>query len=81
MEQQSMSEVRVATHLLRSVEGAAALLGISKWTVRSYIKAGKLQAIRLGRRVLIEDAELERFVAEARALALAQANQAQQERV
>jgi hypothetical protein len=32
--------------------------------VRAYIRAGKLSPVRLGRRVLVEEAELERFVAE-----------------
>jgi len=48
---------------LKSVEEAAGLLGISPWTVRSYIHDGKLRPVRLGRRVLLEEAELERFVA------------------
>ena len=47
---------------LKSIEEAAALLGISKWTVRSYIKAGKLKPVRIGRRVLLPEDELERFV-------------------
>jgi len=47
---------------LRTVDEAAGLLRISKWTVRSYIKAGKLQSVRIGRRVLLADDELERFV-------------------
>lgn len=49
---------------LRSVEEAAGLLGISKWTVRSYIREGKLRPVRLGRRVLLSEDELERFVNE-----------------
>jgi len=49
---------------LNSIEKAAGLLGVSKWTVRSYIRAGKLKPVRLGRRVLLTDDELERFVAE-----------------
>ena len=49
---------------LRSVEQAAGLLGISPWTVRSYIKTGKLKPVRLGRRVLLAEDELERLVAE-----------------
>lgn len=49
---------------LSSVEEAAELLRISKWTVRGYIKAGKLKPVRLGRRVLLTDEELERLVAE-----------------
>jgi excisionase family DNA binding protein len=49
---------------LKSVEGAAGLLGISPWTVRSYIKDGKLRPVRLGRRVLLAEDELERLVTE-----------------
>ena len=47
---------------LKSVEEAAGLLGISPWTVRSYIREGKLKPVRIGRRVLVEEAELERFI-------------------
>jgi len=48
---------------LRSVKQAAGLLGLSPWTVRSYIRDGKLKPVRLGRRVLLAEGELERFVA------------------
>jgi len=48
---------------LKSVVESAELLGISPWTVRADIRTGKLQAVRIGRRVLIEEEELERFVA------------------
>lgn len=48
---------------LKSVEQGAGILGVSKWTARKWIREGKLKAVRLGRRVLIEEAELERFVA------------------
>ena len=47
---------------LKSVEEAAGILGISKWTVRSYIREGKLQPVRIGRRVLLAEEEIERFV-------------------
>jgi excisionase family DNA binding protein len=49
---------------LYDVISAARLLSISPWTVRSYIHNGKLRPVRLGRRVLLEEAELERFVAD-----------------
>jgi excisionase family DNA binding protein len=49
---------------LKSVEEAAGLLGISKWTVRGYVRTGKLKPVRLGRRVLLAEDELERLVAE-----------------
>ena len=52
---------------LKSVEQAAGLLGISKWSIRAYIKAGKLKPVRLGRRVLLSEEELERLVAEGKA--------------
>jgi excisionase family DNA binding protein len=48
---------------LFDVNSAARLLSISPWTVRSYIHDGKLKPVRLGRRVLLEEAELEHFVA------------------
>jgi excisionase family DNA binding protein len=57
---------------LKSIEEAAGLLGISKWTVRSYVRTGKLKPVRLGRRVLMEETELERFVAENRKVAEAE---------
>lgn len=63
---------------LRSVEQTAELLGISKWTVRSYIKTGKLNFVKLGRRVLVEEAELERFVAEAKDRTVSQINLSQE---
>jgi excisionase family DNA binding protein len=47
---------------LRSVKQTAELCGISPWTVRSYIRQGKLRPIRIGRRVLFDEQELERFI-------------------
>ena len=47
---------------LMSVKEAAGLLGISHWTVRSYIRDGRLKPVRLGRRVLLSEEELERLV-------------------
>jgi excisionase family DNA binding protein len=49
---------------LHDVNSAARLLSISPWTVRSYIHEGKLKPVRLGRRVLLEEAELERLITE-----------------
>ena len=49
---------------LLSIETAAEVLSISKWTVRSYVRAGKLRPVRIGRRVLLAEAELERLIAE-----------------
>jgi len=45
---------------------AAETVGLSHWTLRQYIREGKIAAIRLGRRVLIEPGELERLVEQGR---------------
>jgi excisionase family DNA binding protein len=37
---------------------AATVLGLSHWTLRQWIRKGRIRAVRLGRRVLIEPSEL-----------------------
>lgn len=49
---------------LWNIQKAAELLGISPWTVGAYIRDRKLRPIRLGRRVLLAEEELERLVFE-----------------
>jgi len=51
---------------LLSVADAARVLSISPYTVRFYLRAGKLHPVRIGRRVLLEQSELQRFVDDAR---------------
>jgi excisionase family DNA binding protein len=51
---------------LLSVERAASLLGISPFTVRLYLRHQRLTPVRIGRRVLLEESELQRFIDEAR---------------
>lgn len=51
---------------LYDVKDAAEMLRISPWTVRAYIRSGKLRPIRVGRLVRLEEQELERFVADAK---------------
>jgi excisionase family DNA binding protein len=36
--------------------------GISRHTVRAWIRQGRLQRVRIGRRVMLTQADLERFV-------------------
>ena len=52
---------------LMSIEEAAGLLRISPWTVRAWIREGRLRPVRLGRRVLLSETELERLVTESQA--------------
>lgn len=51
---------------LYDVNGAAQLLSVSPWTIRARIREGKLQAVHIGRRVLLEEEQLERLVREGR---------------
>lgn len=64
MDKQLKFEVGAAMRPLNSIKEASGFLKISPWSVRGFIRDGKLTAVRLGRRVLIRQEELERFVAE-----------------
>ena len=52
--------------LLIGIQEAAEALGLSPWTVRQYIRDGKIKAVRIGRRALVEPSELENLIAAAR---------------
>ena len=60
---------------LLSIEQAAQKLGLSPWTLRLYLRQGKLRPVRIGRRVLLEEAELSRFIAECRDAAKSEVNE------
>ena len=47
---------------LHSVESAAKTLSLSPWTVRAYIRQGRIRPVRIGRRVLISEDELQKIV-------------------
>ena len=51
---------------LENIESAAKALSLSPWTVRAYIRQGKIRPVRIGRRVLIEPAEIRRLIEEGR---------------
>jgi len=44
------------------VREAARLLGISHWSIRRWIRLGRLPAVKLGRRTVVELAVLQRFI-------------------
>jgi excisionase family DNA binding protein len=48
---------------LYDVKAAARQLAISPWTIRLYIRQGKLRPVRIGRLVRLDEEELSRFVA------------------
>jgi excisionase family DNA binding protein len=60
-------EIIVNEPITIGLREAAELTGLSHWTLRQYIRTGKLKAVRIGRRVLIEPSELRRLVEEGRA--------------
>jgi excisionase family DNA binding protein len=45
---------------------ASSSLGLSHWTLRQYIRQGRIKAVRIGRRVLLEPSELRRLVEQGR---------------
>jgi excisionase family DNA binding protein len=45
---------------LRSIGEAAHAMGVSKDSVRRLIRAGALRSVRIGKRVMIPESELER---------------------
>jgi excisionase family DNA binding protein len=51
---------------LYDVKGAAQVLAVSPWTIRAYIRQGKLNAVRIGRLVRLDPDDLERFVSNAK---------------
>jgi hypothetical protein len=53
---------------LLNIEEAAAILRRSHWALRRDIKKGKICCLRMGRRILIEPAECQRLIEEARRL-------------
>ncbi len=48
---------------LFSIEEAAVYLGLSPRSIRTFISASRLQAIRLGRRVLLDKEQLDAWIA------------------
>lgn len=54
--------VAVSGARLYSLHDAAAYLGISYWTVRELINRHAIPAVRIGRRVMVDVADLNRFI-------------------
>lgn len=52
--------------LALGLKDAAEAVGLSPWTLRHWIGQGRLRAVRLGRWVLVEPAELQRLIEEGR---------------
>jgi len=51
---------------LFDLKGAARLLSVSTWTLRARVKTQQLIPVRIGKRILFEESELQRFVNESK---------------
>jgi excisionase family DNA binding protein len=49
---------------LLTVQAAADVIGLSVWTLRAWAYAGKVSSVKLGKRLLIPQSELDRLVSE-----------------
>ena len=45
---------------------AAEAVGLSHWTLRAYIRQGRLRALKIGRRVLVEPSALKQLIEQGR---------------
>jgi excisionase family DNA binding protein len=63
---------------LHDVSSAAKLLAVSPWTIRLYIRQGKLRPVRIGRLVRLDQEELARFVASGKTTDGSVSNQTQE---
>jgi len=49
---------------LLTVQAASVALGLSVWTLRAWAYAGKISSNKLGRRLMVSTAEIDRLIAE-----------------
>jgi hypothetical protein len=47
---------------LLKIEDVARLVGRTHWTLRRDLKEGRLKCVRIGRRIMIEQAEIRRLI-------------------
>ena len=59
MNREELSEPHDHNH---SVEAVARRLGVSVYTVRSWLRQGRLEHFKFGRRVLVTETEVLRFI-------------------
>jgi predicted site-specific integrase-resolvase len=55
---------RVTNHQLLSVADAETATGISRWTWRRWAYEGRISSVKLGKRLMLSQVELDRVIAE-----------------
>jgi len=61
-----MRKEGIMPQLVISVKDAAQSLGLSPYTLRNWIKQGKIPSVRLGKRVMIEPSTIQQLLAKGR---------------
>lgn len=56
--------------LALGLKEAAEAVGLSHWTIRKFIREGKLRSVRLGKRVLVEPEALQELIEAGRKAAI-----------
>jgi len=59
-----MEATKEMENKLESIAGASQRLGVSTFTTRRLIKSKELRAVRVGKRVLVPESEIQRVIAE-----------------
>lgn len=71
--QQQTNPINVTSRALKSslsserlsgLQDVADRLGVSVWTIRRWVQIGKVSSVRLGRRRLISETEIQRLIAD-----------------
>ncbi len=60
------AEENLQLEALLTLDEAAKIVRRSHWTIRKYVATGMIRGVRIGRDLLIEPAELRRFIELAR---------------
>ncbi|MDM7918507.1 MAG: helix-turn-helix domain-containing protein [Methanosarcina sp.] len=58
-----MATIQIEGKTYYDIDGIVEKIGVGKFTVRGYIRSGKLKAVKVGRRYWIEEKELSNLFA------------------
>lgn len=58
-----MATIQIEGKTYYDIDGIVEKIGVGKFTVRSYVRSGKLKAVKVGRRYWIDEKELSNLFA------------------